>query len=509
MYNISNNNTLIAKNTLMLYIRMLFNLIISFYTSRILLDNLGLTDFGISNVVGGVVTLFSFINNSMALSVQRFLAYEFGKKDMSGYRVNLIYSMSLLIHLFIAFSIVILTEIVGFFLLPELNIPVERLVASRWVFHISVITCAIGFMQIPAVALIMATEKMSIYAYISIVDVLLKLLIIFLLPYFSYDRLICYSFFLLFILLFVTSIYYWFCYKKISSVRIILRWNKGLFKEMLSFASWSLLGEIAWTAVGQGVNIVLNLFYSPIVNAARAIGLQISVKLKEFVANFQTALNPQIIKLYAADERQRMFKLSNSGTKFSFFLMLFISMPFFFEIDWILSFWLKEVPEWANIFCQLSIIGTLIDILSNLFSTMVKATGHIKKYQMIVSLILFLNLPLSYIFLFLGSNPAYVFIVYIFVSSILLIVRLLLVKSLLDFIIIDYVKEVLVPSLLTVIFSLPLPYMIHNIMPEQSFSRFIVVSFTCLLMTGIGIFIVGLNKDERSFVINKVINYVK
>ena len=195
MYNISNNNTLIAKNTLMLYIRMLFNLIISFYTSRILLDNLGLTDFGISNVVGGVVTLFSFINNSMALSVQRFLAYEFGKKDMSGYRVNLIYSMSLLIHLFIAFSIVILTEIVGFFLLPELNIPVERLVASRWVFHISVITCAIGFMQIPAVALIMATEKMSIYAYISIVDVLLKLLIIFLLPYFSYDRLICYSFF--------------------------------------------------------------------------------------------------------------------------------------------------------------------------------------------------------------------------------------------------------------------------------------------------------------------------
>lgn len=503
------NSKTIFRNTIMLYVRMLFNLVVSFFTYRVLLDNLGLVDFGISNVVGGVVMLFSFINNSMALSVQRFLSYEFGKKDGSSFRLNTIYSMSLLIHLIIAVLVILGTEILGTFLLPELNIPLERKIAAEYVFHISVISCAIGFMQIPPTALIMATERMSIYAYVGILDILLKLLIVYLLPILPYDSLISYSYLLLFSTILITTVYYFYCYKMINYVRFMIVWNGAVFREMLSFASWSLMGEMAWTAVGQGVNIVINLFFSPVVNAARAVSLQVSVKLKEFVMNFQTAMNPQIIKLYASEDEERMFRVSSVGTKFSYFLMLFISMPFLFDIDWVLSFWLKEVPEWTSIFCRLTIIGTLTDILSNLFSTIVKATGRIKKYQIIVSFVLFLNLPFSYVVLYIGFPPSSVFVIYILVSFLLLVVRFFLVKRLVPFRISDYIKKVLFPSFTTTLVAIPVPLLVYNNIQEPSFVRFIILSFVCLFSTGLSILICGINDNERTLIKNKLKSYVK
>lgn len=498
----SANNKRIAKNTALLYVRMLVMMAVSLYTSRVVLRVLGIDDFGIYNVVGGVVTMFAFLNSSMSISVQRFLSFELGKKNEES-QINIVYSVSFLIHLLIAAIIFLITESLGIFFLDELNIPMGRQNAAHAIFHISVLTTCISVIQIPFTGLIIAKEKMDAYAYISIVEVCLRLALVYLLSVLPFDRLICYAYLLLGSSIVVCFAYYLYCRYKISQVQLAFFWNKTIVKKMLSFASYSLFGEVAWTAVGQGVTVTLNLFFPPAINAARAIAIQASCAIKKFVDNFQMAINPQIVKLYAAGERNDMLKLCYRGTRLSFYLLLLISAPFIFCADFILNIWLEEVPIYTTAFCILALLGFLFDILSNLLSTVVKATGNIRTYQLIVSVILFLNLPFSYLCLALGFSPESVYWVYIIVSFALLFVRLRLLRPMVGISIKDYCKSVLNPIIKTTLTALILPIIIYWYV-EHTVWNSLSLAMLSFLLISLSIYYVGLESEEKNFVRQKI-----
>lgn len=478
-------------------------MIVSLYTSRIILDYLGATDYGIYNVVGGIVLLFSFLSNSMTLSTQRFLAFEIGSKTSSLKRINTIFSMAVSIHIILAIIIFIICESIGSILFNQLTIPIERYEAAKWVLQLSIIASCISILQIPYTAIIISYEKMDAYAYISIIEVILKLIIVFTIPIIQFDKLIVYACLILGANLTIQLLYILYCKTRISHIQYSKVWDKKLFKELLMFSSWSLLGELSWSGVNQGVNIILNIFFNPVINAARAITMQVLVTINQFVTNFQTALNPQIIKLYSNEQYKEMFTLTFRGIRFSFFLMLFISFPLILNMKYLLSLWLKNVPDYTDTFCQLAIIGALCDIFSNLLATIVKANGNIKLYQLIVSFVLFLNLPISYLLLKLNFSPTSVYIVYIFISIILIYTRIILLNQIINFPYTEYFKEVLSPILKTIIIGIPIPIIIHHSINLGLTGTFISIMCS-LLCIGFTIFFIGLKQTEKKFLLNKL-----
>lgn len=496
------NKNRVAKNTIFLYIRMLIKLIVSLYTSRVVLEYLGVSDYGIYNVVGGIVLLFGFLVGSMNISVQRFLSFELGRKNNEDSQLNTIFSMAVIIHIVLAIIVFIIAETIGYFLFNQLNIPNERISAALWVFHISIITSCFSFTQIPYTALIVAFERMNIYAYISILEVTLKLLIVFLLPYIPLDRLISYA-----VLIFLSTVlirlsYAVYCKIKISQVKFEYIWDQSIFKKLMSFTTWSLLGELSWSAVGQGVNISLNMFFSPVVNAARAIAMQVLVTLNQFVSNFQTAMNPQIIKLYSQGDHNSMFSLTFNGIRLSYYLMLFISFPFLLNINYVLTLWLRNVPEYTPIFCRLAIIGSLCDTFSNLLSTVAKATGKIKKYQIIISFILFLNFPISYLFLILGSSPYIVYIIYIIISVALIFARIIILKGLIGFPVDKYIKQVIFPIIKTTVIAIFIPIISYVLIDKNTYG-FIMTSIISVVSICLSIFYWGLLPNEKKMLKQK------
>lgn len=503
MTDTSANSKRIAKNTLMLYFRMLFKMLVTLYTSRVVLDFLGVTDFGIYNVVGGIVILFNFIVGSMTVAVQRFLSYEIGKNELN--KVSNIFHTAIQINAILAIIIFIIAETIGLLLFYKLNIPADRIEAAKWVFHISIINSCINFTQIPYTALIVAYEKMNIYAYVGIIEITFKLLVVFLLPVLPFDKLVSYAILIFIVSLLIRITYNIYCKKRLYQGKFYLRLDKQIFKELFSFASWSLLGELAWSASGQGTNIVLNLFFSPAINTARAIAMQVLSAVKQFILNFQTAINPQIIKLYSSGNYNEMFKLSFNGIRLSFFLMLLISMPILLNMQYILSLWLKTVPESSALFCQLTIIGLFCDILSNILSTISKATGKIKKYQLITSVIIFSNLPLSYFFLKL-KFPAYsVFVIYIVLSITLTIANILLLKSLMNFPLNSYAKTVILPIIKTTIPAIIIPITISWIIPNHENIKYLCLSTSISTISScFCIFFIGLKQKERQFILLKL-----
>lgn len=499
----SANNKRIAKNTIFLYFRMLIKMLVSLYTSRIVLEYLGITDYGIYNVVGGIVTLFGFIVGPMTISVQRFLSYELGKKTKSQETINTIFSMAIFIHIILSIIICIIAETIGLSIFHTLQIPSERIDAAKWVLQISIISSCFTVLQIPYTGLIVAYEKMDAYAYISIIEVFLKLLIVFLLPIIPHDALITYAILVLITTVIVQFLYIIYCKTKIKDVQIKRKWDKKMFKDLSSFASWSMLGEIAWSATNQGVNIILGNFFSPVVNAARGITVQILTALNQFVYNFQTAMNPQIIKYYAAKDISSMNNLTLQGIKFSYFLMFAISLPFLFNIELILSIWLKTVPEYTAIFCRLAIIGVLCDTLSNLFATVVKASGKIKYYQITLSLCLFLNLPLSYIFLYLNFSPSVVYIIYIGVSITIIFIRLFFIQRICGLKILTYITNVSIPVIITTFFALIIPTILYYINITNTLLGTLSNFLICFISPCLSILFVGLTKNERNTILLK------
>ncbi len=504
--NHSANNKRIAKNTAFLYVRMIITLLVLLYTSRVVLRVLGVTDFGIYNAVGGVVTLLSFINSSMSIAVQRYLSFDLGKADIAS--LNKTFNLALLIHFVIAVVVALLAETAGYYLLTHyMKFPPERYDAVLWVFHFSILTCCVRMLQVPYNALVIAFERMGIFAYLSIGEAVLGLSILYILQLGDFDRLKLYAVLVFVVATLITALYALYTSFKIKEIKIRPTWDRPLFQKLLSFASWSALGEMAWAGTMQGVNIVLNIFFGPVVNAARGIAYQVLGAINRFVQGFLTAVNPQVIKRYASGNVQGTFSLTYRAICFSFYLLLFLSLPVILRTEYVLGLWLGQVPPHLVAFCQLALVGTGIDALSNPLATVAKAYGKIRAYQLTVSAILILNLPLSYLGLKLGLRPESSFVIYLFVSAMLIVTRLILLKKMVGMQATDYIRQVAFPIAKWIAVALPVPFILNYFIP-QNFGGFVCTTLLSCLCLAIATFFIGLKHGERIAVIGKVKNLI-
>ena len=507
MSDTSSANKRIAKNTLVLYVRMLFTMGISLFTSRVILQTLGVEDYGISSVVGGVISMFTFINAAMVSSTQRYLNFELVRGDAN--QLRSVFSTSLQIHALIALAIIVLSETVGLWFLNEkLVIPEARMTAAMWVYQCSILSCAVSIMSTPYNAVIVAHEKMSAFAYISILDVSLKLLVVYLLVVLPFDKLIILAILNLLVQLFIRYIYTLYCHRHFPESYFQFRFNKTLFKEMFGFAGWSFWGILAAILYTQGLNMMLNIFFGPIVNAARGIAVQVQSAVQQFVGGFQTALNPQITKNYASNNLPQMHSLMFRSARFSFLLLFFLSLPVLMETNFILTLWLKTVPDDAVIFTQIMICISLIYTTANPCIIANQATGKVKIYQMVVGGILLLILPISYVVLKLGA-PAYsVFIVHFCIESLAQFSRMYMLRKLIHLPLWQYMKNIYIPIVSTVAIAIILPLVVRMQVAE-GWLRFLAVGFTCVLSVGASSYFIGFTKQERVFFLDKSLRLLR
>ncbi len=500
----SENNKRIAKNTAMLYFRMLFTMAVSLYTSRIVLNTLGVEDFGIYNVVGGVVVLFSFLNSSLTQATQRFLTFELGKKDMVGF--NNIFNLSLLLYLAISIAIIILAETLGLWLLnTQLNIQSERIIAANWAYQFTIVTFVLNMMRTPYNAAIIAFEKMSFYAYISIIEVILKLLIVYILVFLSIDKLILYSILLSVVSFIILIIFIFYIIHKFNYCRLHFFWDVTIFKKMASFSGWTLFGSLSVMSATQGVNMLLNIFFGVVVNAAVGISNQVAGAVQNFVTNFQLAFNPQITKSYASDNREYLMSLIFNTSKYSLFLISILVIPLLIKTEAILKLWLGIVPDYAVIFSQLTLISLVIESISGPLWMTVQATGKIKKYQIYISGIKFIEIIGALIFFKLGFNPTIPFIIRCILSFILLFLRLFLLKDLIKFPIRIFIQNVVIKNFVVCGSASIISYYIcNNFYSTFNLNNIVGTTITSIIITIVLIYIFGLNKSERRFIINKL-----
>lgn len=498
----SEANKRIAKNTMLLYIRMGVMMIISFFTARITLEALGVVDYGINNVVGGLVSMFSLISSSLSSSVSRFITFGLGKGDKK--ELNTIFSTSVNIHIILAIIVVIAIETIGiWFLNNKMVIPAERLIAAHWVLQCSTFMFAIGLLSTPYNAAIIAHERMDVYAYFTLFDAFSRLAIVFAIKYYGGDKLI-----LLAIISLIPSLikqfYYWYFSKRnFEECTYHAVWDKKVFKEMFGFAGWNFIGCTAGLAKDQGVNIAINMFTGPAVNAARGIAMQINGIIGQFIGNFMVAINPQITKEYAVGNYERMHKLIFRGTRLSYYLFMCLSIPIFLEIETILYVWLGQIPEHTVLFTRLVLVLSLAEIISNALITAQNATGKIRNYQIIVGGTLLMNFPISYILLRMGCIPEITIVVAIIISQICLYERLIFLR-----------KTVLLPSLkflFKVYFNVIIVTILSAIVPallymsiENETCRFFSVCISSVVSSGVIIYLIGLDKNEKNIVVQQV-----
>ncbi|MES2278380.1 MAG: oligosaccharide flippase family protein [Bacteroidota bacterium] len=425
----------IAKNTLFLYVRMLFNMGVSLYTSRVILRTLGVEDFGTYNLVAGVVILFTFLNAPMVITTQRFINVEKVSKIVKN--VNRIFNISLSVHVIISLIILLLAETVGlWFLNYKLNIPAERMYAANFVFQMSILTTVIDVMRVPFNAMIIAYERMSYYAFLGIFETIAKLVIVYLLVVFpSFDKLVLYSFLLMLVNLITNFIFYTYCKKNFKEETAFKRYNDtARVKELLSFSGWMLFGQLAVMGATQGLNMILNIFNGVIVNAALGIATQVNSALYSFITNFQVAFNPQIVQSYASGEYERNKKMVLATSKYSLFLMALISAPVLFFTKAILTLWLgNNLPAYVEGFVQVTIFCSLTDALAGPFWMSAQAIGNIKEYNIIMTTVNFFTLPLAWLLLKLGYSPVYVFVSKFAIYTFLLLLKYYIINKYLQF----------------------------------------------------------------------------
>lgn len=499
----TDNNKRIAKNTLLLYVRMLFTMAVSLFTSRVILNTLGVEDYGINNVVGGIVTMFSVLSGSLSSSISRFITFELGKGNIE--RLKTIFSTGVNIQLGMSVLIIIIAEAVGiWFLNAKMNIPADRMVAANWVFQCAILTFVLNLLSVPYNAAIIAHEKMSAFAYISVVEVTLKLIIVYMLTISPFDRLKTYAVLLLWVGAVIRFIYGYYCKRHFEECTYHFVFDKPVLKEMTGFAGWNFLGNGAYMLNTQGVNILMNLYFGVAVNAARGIATQVDAALKQFVNNFTTAVNPQITKSYAQGDLDYMHKLVCRSAKFSAFLMMFFAVPIILETNTILTIWLKTVPDYAVIFLQWIIISSFMDtVLANSLVTSMSATGKIKRYQIIVTTVGCLVFPLSWIAFKLGFEPQVGYILYFFIYTILLFVRLYLLKDMVKLPVMMYIREVLYKLAPVIVVGFAIPGILILTM-DASWLRLILVCLLSVLVTAASEYFIGLSNKEKDFVAEKI-----
>lgn len=502
------NNKKIAKNTLMLYFRQVLILLVSLYTVRVVLNTLGVEDYGIYSVVGGVVSFFSFLSGTMASATQRFFSFALGQDDID--KLNRTFSVNLIIYISIAIIAFFLLETIGLWFVHEhLNVPIERFEAAQFIFQFSILTFIATIFAVPFMAIIIAHEDMHIYAYISIIEVILKLGIVFLLVYLPWDKLELYGMLIFLVTSLISILYLIICTHRYKECQFrIFYWDKALFHEILDFTGWTLFGQITNVARFQSVTILLNQMFSPIVVASRAIAGQITGQINVFSNNFNVGLYPPIIKSYASNNRSEMFALICHGSKITFFLMWVIALPLFFEMDVALNLWLKTPPPDAVLFTRLALIETVILSISMPLTTAARAPGRMKFYELTLGSIQILIFVISFIILKIGA-PAYsVFIVAIIANLIMFLIRLFIVRSLIKFPLKPFWKQVILPVSLVVITSSLVTFFLDYLLPDE-------LVFDCLLciasiiITSACMYILGLEKKEREKVESLVLNKIR
>lgn len=480
-------------------------LVVGLYTSRVTLKALGISDYGINNVVGGIVTMFVFINYAMVNSTQRYITYELGKNDRS--RLSTIFSTSINIHAIIAVIILVLSETVGlWFLYNKMVIPLDRFTAALWIYQLSIVSSVISIMSVPFNALIIAHEKMSAFAYISLLDAAFRLLIVFLLLMYNGDRLILFGLLVLIVSMVDQIIYLKYCLRNFPESRY--RWvvDKPLMKEMTNFASWNLVGNLAYVCYTQGLNLLLNVFFSPVVNAARGVAVQVQTTVANFSYNIENAIKPQITKSYAQNDFSRMYSLMSVSARLSFYVLLLMGLPLMLEADYVLNLWLVEVPDHTVNFLRLTILYVLSESLTGPLLTAIQSTGNIRRYQLSVSALCLLILPISYFALLIWNFPEVVFVVTLSFSILIQFVKLFIVCCMVNLSKWIYFKDVFLRSFTVSFFSSFFPIFII-FTAEQSFLRFAVVVSLSIIVTLLMIYLLGITNHEREFINAKAVYY--
>jgi O-antigen/teichoic acid export membrane protein len=496
------NTTRIAKNTLMLYFRQILIMLVSLYTVRVVLETLGAEDYGIYNVVAGVVTMFGFLGASMSMATQRYLSFEIGRNDAK--QLKNIFSLSFEIYVLIALVVLLLAETLGlWFFSAKLTIPLDRKTAALWVYHFSMLSFGVSLLTNPYMAAVIAHEDMRIYAYVSIIEAALKLGIVFLLQAILLDKLQLYGILTFAVTFINTAVYRMICKKKYPECILRYYWNTGLFKEIASYTGWNLFISIAGTLKDQGNTILLNQFFNSVVVSARSIAVSVMDKASSFSNNFGISLYPQIIKNYAVGQKEDMFRLVFQGVKGTYILMYIVSLPLALEMPLVLSLWLKNVPEYTILFTRLTLIEILIASVNYPIVAIVRATGKTKLHALVVGIAIFINFPVSFMFLSGGMPPYSIMIVSICLTSVIFFARLLVVRHLASFPVRRFVVKVMFPLLLVSILSAIIPGTIVFVF-RQNFLRLCAVTVVSIISVCGFMYLIGLNKTERQVVKNNI-----
>ena len=484
-------------------------MLIWLYTTRVLLEVLGDVDYGVNNVVAGVVVMFAFLSSTMATASQRFFAVEIGVENHT--KLKQLFSINVLIFIVIALVVCFLSETLGLWYFKNImNIPEDRFSAATWVYHFSILTFMVNIITTPYLAIITAREHMQAYAYISILEVVFKLAIVFILIYLPIEKLKLYAILLFAVQLLTSAAYIIYSTLKFPECKVKYYWNRSMFKEVFGFAGWSVIGALAMTIRSQGINQLLNLFFDVLVNTARGVAFQVYNALNLFIHNFFTAIRPQIIKSYSVDHEDKsgeMMQLVFQSSKFCYYLILMLSIPILIETEAILSLWLTHVPDHTVAFTRLVIVNAIIESLANPFIASIQATGKIKWYQIVTGSIILLNLPISYLFLKWGFVPESTMVVVIFITLLAHIVRLYFMNKMLKMNILKYFEQVILPILAVTALSFALP-LIHYYNFDSTFGRIVGVTAVTLFSSIAIIYFVGLTRSERmglkTFVLSKI-----
>lgn len=501
---VDNNNKRIAKNTIFLYVRMIISILISLYTSRVVLNQLGVEDFGINNVVAGVVVMFTFVNGTLASGTQRFLTFALGEKSIERQKVT--FSTTFFVHLILAIILGIIILVVGtWFVYNKLNMPADRLEAAYFTFICGTIAVILSITQVPYMSSIIAHEDMKVYAYMSVFDAMAKLTVAYVLMISNFDKLKLYSLLLLIVSILNILFYRFYCMKKYVECHIHFIFDKQLLKAILGFSGWNIIGCCAVMGCNQGVNILLNIFFGPTVNAARAISMQVSSMATQLVGNFQTAVNPQIVKYFAGNELDKMVKLINNSSKYSGYLTLLVVVPLSIEVEFLLQMWLGTVPEETVFFSRIILLQTFIQTLSRPIVDGLHAVGKLKWPNILSGSNLLLILPIAYILLKCGFSLHIVMLVSIIPWIFENVIDGLLLKKYIGFPISQYYTFVLRNVILIGIVAFILPLFISHYM-TMGWTRLFVVGIVSELVLGLLIYKYGISKYVRSIVCNKISN---
>lgn len=511
MTDYSENNKRIAKNTLLLYGRMFLMMIIGLYTSRVVLNALGVEDYGIYNVVGGVVTLFTILSGSLSSAIQRFITYEMGTGDKE--RLKKVFSTSINVQIVLIVIITILLETVGlWFLNYKMVIPDDRMLAANWLFQFSVVTFAINLWSIPYNAEIIAHEQMSAFAYISIFEATSKLIIAFLILYEPFDRLIYYGLLVLMVSIIVRFLYSWYCSRHFEECHYTFIYDKDLLKSMFGFSGWNFIGAASAVLRDQGGNILLNLFIGPAINAAHGVAMTVSNTIHGFTINFMMSINPQITKNYAAGNHDYMFKLIFQGARLSFYILFLIALPIIVTAPFLLKIWLGTVPAHAANFTRLAIIFILSECLASPLITAMLATGRIRNYQIIVGGCQLLNLPISYCFLSFGMAPEMVFVTAIFISVLCEMLRLIMLRKMINLPVLSFLRNVYSNVIIVGVVSCIIPVILGMFYPLNDLISFVSYGAISFLSASATIYFIGCTINDRLMIkkaINKAISRIR